>query len=106
MIRIRLKVRSILLPYFNLSISPPPLSAIHGYQLCPMEHALSITSCPLGAGDSQQVYYIVGTAFVNHMEREPTQGRVLVLEVTEGQLPVHLILNPCVSSSVEALKQP
>ncbi|XP_064399977.1 DNA damage-binding protein 1-like isoform X3 [Halichondria panicea] len=60
--------------------------AIHGYQLCPMEHALSITSCPLGAGDSQQVYYIVGTAFVNHMEREPTQGRVLVLEVTEGRI--------------------
>ena len=78
---------------FQLTLPPPP-SAIHGYQLCPKEHALSITSCPLGVGDAQRVYYIVGTAFVNHMEREPTQGRVLVLEVTEGQLHVLILSAP------------
>ena len=65
---------------------PPP--AIHGYQLSPKEHALSVTSCPLGTIDPQRVYYVVGTAFVNQTEKEPSQGRVLVLEVTEGQLCV------------------
>ena len=61
---------------------------VHSYQLCPREHALSVTSCPLGGSESDPhaVYYIVGTAFVDPTSKEPNQGRVLVLEVTEGQL--------------------
>ena len=82
-------------------ICPPPL-AIHGYQLSPQEHALSVTSCPLGTIDPQRVYYVVGTAFVNQTEKEPSQGRVLVLEVTEGQLCVCVCVCVCVCACVRA----
>ncbi len=68
----------------SLSLFLSATVAIHGYQLCPGEHVLSVISCPLGTGDGQRIYYVVGTAFVNHTEKEPRQGRVLVLEVAEG----------------------
>ena len=59
-----------------------------------------MTSCPLGTIDPQRVYYVVGTAFVNQTEKEPSQGRVLVLEVTEGQLCVCVCV--CVCAYVRA----
>ena len=48
---------------------------------------MSITSCSLGgSGDVQKTYYVVGTAFVDPNEKEPSNGRVLVFEVSKGEL--------------------
>ena len=47
---------------------------------------MSLTSCTLGeSGDQKNTFFIVGTAFVDVGEREPTQGRVLVLQVTDSE---------------------
>ena len=75
----------------SLSLAPSPLSpspsislsltrtVIHGYQLCQGEQAISLTSCTLGeSADTRNTFYVVGTAFVDVREKEPTQGRVLV----------------------------
>ena len=61
-------------------------SATHGFQLLFTEQAVSVTSCPLGEpGEQQKTYYVVGTAFVNPDEKEPSHGRVLVFEVTSSK---------------------
>ena len=71
-------------------ISSLPLSltctVIHGYQLCQGEQAVSLTSCTLGeSADTRNTFYVVGTAFVDVGEKEPTQGRVLVFQVTDSK---------------------
>ncbi len=65
--------------------------ALHGFQLLRTEQAVSMTSCTLGApDDAKSTYYIVGTAFVNPNEKEPKQGRILVLKVTASKHPACL----------------
>ena len=61
-------------------------TVLHGYQLCQGEQAVSLTSCTLGESvDTKNIFYVVGTAFVDIGEREPTQGRVLVFQVTDSE---------------------
>ncbi len=60
--------------------------ATHGFQLLFTEQAVSVASCPLGdPGENQKTYYILGTAFVDPNEKEPTHGRILVLQVTKSE---------------------
>ena len=75
-----------------LPLSPSSISlsltctVIHGYQLCQGEQAVSLTSCTLGeSADTRNTFYVVGTAFVDVGEKEPTQGRVLVFQVTDSE---------------------
>ena len=61
-------------------------TVIHGYQLCQGEQAVSLTSCTLGeSADTRNNFYVVGTAFVDVGEKEPTQGRVLVFQVIDSK---------------------
>lgn len=60
-------------------------TVLHAYQLAPREHAVSITSCSMG-GDMRNTYFVVGTAFVDPTQKEPTKGRILVFQVTESEL--------------------
>ena len=54
-------------------------AVLHDYQLCQGEQGVSLTSCILGeSAETKNTFYVVGTAFVDIGEREPTQGRVLV----------------------------
>ena len=60
--------------------------AIHGLQLLPREQAVSLTSCTLGSsGESNSTYYVVGTALVNPNDKEPSIGRILVIQVTSSK---------------------
>ena len=54
------------------------------YQLSERECAISVTSCSLGGG--ARSVYVVGTAFVNPQDSEPTKGRILVLQVSNSEL--------------------
>ena len=55
---------------------------IHGFQLLFMEQAVSLCSCLLGDPEERQKhYYVVGTAFVDPADKEPSCGRVIILEV-------------------------
>ena len=61
-------------------------TVLHGYQLCQGEQAVSLTSCTLGeSADTRNTFYVVGTAFVDVGEKEPTQGRVMVFQVTDSK---------------------
>ena len=45
-----------------------------------------MTSCTLGEnGDTKNTFYVVGTAFVDVGEKEPTLGRVLVFSVSDSK---------------------
>lgn len=60
--------------------------ATHGFQLLQREQAVSVASCTLGSSaDSKSTYYVVGTALVNPNEKEPSVGRILVLQVTNSK---------------------
>ena len=61
----------------------PSLLVFHAFQLCPREHAVSICSCTLG-DDPKNMFYVVGTAFVDPTEKEPTKGRILMFQVLES----------------------
>ncbi|XP_062512906.1 DNA damage-binding protein 1-like [Corticium candelabrum] len=54
----------------------------HAHHLRSSEWAMSLMSCHLSNGCS---YYCVGTAFVYPEEPEPKTGRILLLEVNEGE---------------------
>ena len=54
------------------------LTAIHGYQLSPREHVVSLTSCVLDSAH----YFAVGTAFVDPTEKEPNRGRIMLFRVS------------------------
>ena len=55
-----------------------------------------MTSCTLGdSGDVKSTFYVVGTAFVDVSEREPSQGRVLVFQVTDSKLKKSYSLRTC-----------
>ena len=70
----------------TLSLSLSPLTVLHGYQLCQGEQAVSLTSCTLGeSADSKNTFFVVGTAFVDIGEKEPTQGRVMIFQVTDSE---------------------
>ena len=72
-----------------LSPSHSTCTVIHGYQLCQGEQAVSLTSCTLGeSADTRNTFYVVGTAFVDVGEKEPTQGRVLVFQVTDSKYKI------------------
>ena len=91
-------------PSFSLPLSLPPSlplflsllhahAVIHGYQLRQGEQAVSLTSCTLGeSADTRNTFYVVGTAFVDVGEKEPTQGRVLVFLVTDSKHKIEMRL--------------
>ena len=56
-------------------------TVLHGYQLSPREHVISVTSVSLGSDSTP--YYVAGTAFVDPMEKEPNRGRVLLFRVSD-----------------------
>lgn len=59
-----------------LIIDQHTFEVLHAHQFMPSESAYSILSAYIGEGDDE--YFIVGTAFVNHDEPEPKQGRLVV----------------------------
>ena len=74
----------------SLSLTLHIRTVLHGYQLCQGEQAVSLTSCTLGeSADTRSTFYVVGTAFVDVGEKEPTQGRVLVFS-RKSTIYVHM----------------
>lgn len=65
----------------------------HVYQLSDREHVTSITSCSFSSQDNAngRSVYVVGTAFVNPQDSEPTKGRILTFQVSDGTLHTHAI---------------
>lgn len=54
----------------------------HRFELDPNEQAMSISSGTL----NEVCYYLVGTAFLLPEEQEPSHGRILVMQVRDGEL--------------------
>ncbi|KAH9394713.1 DNA damage-binding protein 1 [Tyrophagus putrescentiae] len=67
-----------------LIIDQTTFEVIHAHQFMVNEVALSITSAKLG--DDPNIYYIVGTSFINPEELEPKQGRIIVFHLVDGKL--------------------
>lgn len=64
-----------------LIINQHTFEVLHAHQFMPTENAVSILSSKLGESDEE--YFIVGTAFVNSDEPEPKQGRLIVYKWTQ-----------------------
>jgi len=70
---------------FNLLIvDQHTFEVLHAHQFMSNECALSILSTKLA--DDPNVYYIVGTCFVNPDEPEPRLGRIIVFQWADGKL--------------------
>lgn len=68
--------------YSLLIIDQHTFEVLHAHKFMPTEQAASILSAKLG--ESEEEYYIVGTAFVNQDEPEPKQGRIVVFKWSEA----------------------
>lgn len=64
-----------------LIINQHTFGVMHAHQFMPTEMAVSILSTRLGESDEE--YFIVGTAFVIFDEPEPRQGRLIVYKWTQ-----------------------
>lgn len=64
-----------------LIINQHTFEVLHAHQFMPTEQAVSILSTRLGETDEE--YFVVGTAFVNLDEPEPKQGRLIVYKWTQ-----------------------
>ncbi|KAI4468317.1 dna repair/rna processing cpsf family [Holotrichia oblita] len=67
-----------------LIVDQHTFEVLHAHQFMQQEYAMSLISAQLG--EDPNVYYIVGTAFVNPEEAEPKQGRLLLFQWTENKL--------------------
>lgn len=67
-----------------LVIDQHTFEILHAHQFMAQETALSIISTKLG--DDPNVYYVVGTAFVNLEEKEAKLGRLIVFQWSDGKL--------------------
>lgn len=70
--------------YNFLIIDQHTFEILHAHQFMPQETALSIISTKLG--DDPNIYYVVGTCFVNSDEKEPKLGRIIVFQWSDGKL--------------------
>lgn len=61
-----------------LIINQHTFEVLHAHQFMPTETVVSILSTRLG--DSDEEYFVVGTAYVNSDEPEPKQGRLIVFK--------------------------
>jgi len=57
---------------------------VDSFKMGTFEMGCSIISCTLG--DDPNAYFVVGTAYALPEESEPTKGRLLVFQVTDGKL--------------------
>lgn len=67
-----------------LIIDQHTFEILHAHQFMQQEAALSIISTKLG--DDPNIYYIVGTCFVNLGDKEPKLGRIIVFQWSDGKL--------------------
>lgn len=82
--------------YSLLIINQHTFEIMHAHQFMPSEQAVSILSTKLG--DSDEEYYIVGTAFVSLDEPEPKQGRLIVYKWAQEsnlQQVAELVIKGC-----------
>lgn len=85
-----------------LIINQHTFEVLHAHQFMPTETAMSILSTRLGETDEE--YFIVGTAFVSDDEPEPKQGRLIVYRWTQDsnlQQVAELSLKGCPYSLCE-----
>ncbi|RWS30639.1 DNA damage-binding protein 1-like protein [Leptotrombidium deliense] len=70
---------------FNLLIiDQHTFEVLHAHQFMVGECALSVISTKLG--DDPNIYYVVGTCYVNPDEPEPRLGRIIVFQWSDGKL--------------------
>ncbi|KRT81570.1 hypothetical protein AMK59_5988, partial [Oryctes borbonicus] len=67
-----------------LIIDQHTFEVLHAHQFMQQEYAMSLISAQLG--EDPNVYYVVGTAFVNPEEAEPKQGRLMLFQWSENKL--------------------
>ena len=64
----------------------------HVCQLCPQEHVMCMCACNLlsddvdeATGNDGRQVFVIGTALVRPEDKEPSFGRILVLQVIGGE---------------------
>jgi len=70
--------------YNFLIIDQHTFEILHAHQFMPQETATSIISTKLG--DDPNVYFVVGTCFVNVDDKEAKLGRIIVFQWSDGKL--------------------
>ena len=70
--------------YNFLIIDQHTFEILHAHQFMPQECAISLISTKLG--DDPSVYFVVGTCFINLVDKEPKLGRIIVFQWSDGKL--------------------
>ncbi|XP_018327485.1 DNA damage-binding protein 1 [Agrilus planipennis] len=70
--------------YNLLIIDQHTFEFLHAHQFMQQEYAMSLISCQLG--DDPNIYYVVGTAFVNPEEPESKSGRLILFHWADNKL--------------------